>query len=225
MSAIKVPLKLCIGNMMDLTRYLAKQLDHLAPAEDVEADTVRLAEIFPRALERMRPILEAVRSFDPTTFDHFNSLQHATLLYLLANEAWRCDPADRLADRLFCLNRAMHSIDLFYAVQMPEVFFISHGLGAVLGNATYGNHLVIFQNVTVGRVGEDRPIIGKNVTLFPGAVVTGNAVIGDNSVIAAGTVVHGASVPDNTIAKVVGGEFGLFPRKRDFSSLYFRVNK
>jgi serine O-acetyltransferase len=210
------------GSAVDLARYVAKQLESLFPAEGLEADTERLSALLPSALERLRPILASVRNFDPTTFNHFNSLQYATFLYLLSNEQWRCSPSDAMADRLFCLNRALNAIDLFFAVQMPEIFFISHGLGSVIGNATYGERLVTFQNVTVGRVGDDRPQVGARVVLYPGAVVTGRAIIGEGSVVAAGTVVHGITVPPDVVVTSLGGEIVFRPRTRDFISLYFR---
>lgn len=215
-------LTLRAGSVSALARYVAKQLDNLMPEDGFDTDLEQIMNVLPQTLERLRPILASVRNFDPTTFNHFNSLQYATFLYLLGNEQWLIRPIDTLADRLFCLNRALNGLDLFHAVQMPEVFFLSHGLGAVLGNATYGNRLVAFQNVTVGRVGDDRPVLGSGVVLYPGACVTGNAVIGNNCVVAAGTVVHGVQIPSNSIVKAGPNGVIITPRKRDFSSLYFR---
>lgn len=170
----------------------------------------------------MRPILEEVHNFTPGYFDHLNSLQHATLIYLLANEVFLTAGECELADRLFCVNRALHSIDLFYKVRMPEIFFLSHGLGAVLGNTTYGNHLVVFHNVTVGRVGDARPTIGNRVILYAGATVTGSAIIGNNCVISAGCIVNNLTIPNNTIVRLEDGKLVQSPMKREMIGLYFR---
>ena len=215
-------LRLRAGTPRALAGYIATQLHHLLPCEGLDSDTARVFRVLPEALERIRPILAAVTAFRPDEFDHFHSLQYATLLYLLGNTQSRLAEVDPLADRLFNLNRIINSIDLFHGIVMPEVFFISHGLGTVLGNATYGNRLVVFQNVTVGRIGADRPMIGKNVVLYPGSVVTGRTSIGDNSVIAAGTVVHGTEVPPDTLAVTQGGDLTLRPRRKDYAALYFR---
>lgn len=215
-------LKLRAGDVIDLTRYVAAQLHNMFPADGMKQDVEMMIDIMPRALERMRPILGAVRAFEPDTFNHFNSLQYATFLYLLGNEHWRVEPSSLIADRLFCLNRALNAMDLFYGIEMPEVFFVSHGVGAVLGNATYGNRLVFFQNVTVGRVGDSRPTIGENVVLYPGATITGRSEIGNNSVVTAGAVVHGISVPDNVVVMLSGSELVFRPLKRDYISLYLR---
>jgi serine O-acetyltransferase len=217
-------LTLRAGNVLSLARYVATQLNNMFPAGGMESDVDQVMAVLPAALERLLPITFAVRSYEPGFFNHFHTLQYATLLYLLGNEQWQTEPTSGLADRLFCLNRSLNSIDLFHAVKMPEVFFISHGLGTVLGNAIYGTRLVVFQNVTVGRVGEDKPVVGQNVVLYPGAIVTGSAVIGENSVISAGTVVHGTRVPENTIATGRGRKLVFQPRKRDYAALYFRTH-
>jgi serine O-acetyltransferase len=215
--------RLRIGTTQALARHVARQLDNLFPDQELDADIAQVSGLLPGALARMAPLLEAIRNFTPGHFDHFNSLQYSSFLYLLANEHWRSGGDSTLSERLFCLNRALNAIDLFYSVGMPEVFFLSHGLGATLGNARYGNRLVIFQNVTVGRVGDDRPQIGDDVVLYPGAVVTGKAVIGHRSVVGAGTVLHGVAVPDDTVATMRDGRIDLRPRgQRDFIGHYLR---
>jgi serine O-acetyltransferase len=213
-------IELACGNVERLARYTAQQLNNLVPQDGLEADLAQLMPLMDGTLDRLRPILAAVRAFETDRFNHFNSLQYASWLYLLGNEQFRRGGHGELAARLFNLNRALNAMDLFYAVQLPEVFFISHGLGAVLGNAQYGKRLVLFQNVTVGRVGNDRPEVGDNVVLYPGAVVTGKAVIGHNSVVSAGTVLHGVHVPDNTVAVQRRGSLELLPLKRDYIGMY-----
>ncbi|MES2324956.1 MAG: hypothetical protein V4633_22080 [Pseudomonadota bacterium] len=207
---------------MTLDQYIARQLDNMFPEGGYDADLALVAPLMEGAMQRMHPILASVGAFSPDAFNRFNSLQYTSLLYLVGNEEYRRNGHSVLASRLFYLNRALNAIDLFYAVELPEVFFISHGLGAVLGNATYGNRLVIFQNVTVGRVGQDRPTLGNNIVLYPGAVVTGNSRIGNNCVVSAGTVVHGMEMPDDTVAVRRGDGVQLFPRRKDFISNYLR---
>ena len=213
-------IKLRAGGIIDLTKYVATQLNNMFPVGGFEQDVEVMMEVMPRALERMRPILEVVRTFESDIFNHFNSLQYATFLYLLGNEHWKIESSGLIADRLFCLNRTLNSIDLFYTVEMPEIFFISHGLGSVLGNVTYGNRLVFFHNVTVGRVGDHRPTIGENVILYPGASITGRSEIGCNSVVSAGTTLHNISVPDNVVVTSRGSKIVFKPLNRDYLNLY-----
>lgn len=224
MSWRKVALR--AGTMEQLAAYLGAQLGHLFPTPDAKSDAERVLELLPAALGRMRPILDGVRAFETDRFDHLNSLQHATLTYLLSSEAGRARADKTLAERLFLLNRALNGIDLFYAVDLPEVFFFSHGVGSVLGNVRYGERLVIFHNVTVGRVGDKRPVIGRDVVLYPGAVVTGRSVIGAGSVIAAGTAVHDVEIPDNSVVGTAGdGGLRITPRTKDYVGLYLHPAK
>ena len=44
-----------------------------------------------------------------------------------------------LASKAYCLNKALHAIDVFYEVELPEIFFLEHPLGTVLGRAKYSN--------------------------------------------------------------------------------------
>ncbi|MES2025551.1 MAG: hypothetical protein V4448_08355 [Pseudomonadota bacterium] len=206
-----------------LAEYVAKQLGAFFPVGNIESDKQRIFELLPDVIQRLKPILKAVRCFDSKIFNYIHSLQYTTFLYLLANEHWRKDPKSPIfADRLFYLNRALNSIDLFYSIELPSVFCIGHGgLGTVLGNVVYGERLVVFHNVTIGRVGDMRPKIGKNVVIYTGAVVTGNTMIGDGSVVSAGTILHNVEVPADVIAASVNGQIIFKPRNRDYTDLYF----
>jgi serine O-acetyltransferase len=217
-------LTLAIGTERRLADHVARQLDSLFPQDGAACDAAALAPHVAPSLQRLRPILAAVRCFETGRFNHFNSLQYASWLYLLANQVWRQEGHAVLAERLFCLNRALNAIDLFYAVDLPEVFFLSHGLGSVLGNAQYGDRLVVFQNVTVGRVGANRPQIGRNVVLYPGAVVTGASVIGDGCVVSAGTVLHDVEMPAGMLAVQREGRPAFVPRRKDYTGLYLQTD-
>ncbi len=206
--------------MAYLAGYVGNQLNTLFPAEGLQADVRQVSEFLPNAVERIAPILGSVRLFNDHQLNIYNSLQYATLLYLISNEATKIGERRELSERLFLLNKALHAIDLFGAVTMPEIFFLSHGLGAVLGNATYGNRLVIFQNITVGRVGDARPVIGNNVVLYPNVIISGSTRIGTGSVVAAGVVLHNVDVPENVVVRNEGSRVVFSDRKRDYVGLY-----
>jgi serine O-acetyltransferase len=203
-----------------LAKYVATQLDNIFPEASREDDQSRIYPFINTTLDRMQPILEAVRSFQFSSFDKYNSLQYATFLYLLANEVWVGCLDSKMADRLFLLNRTLNSLDLFYKVKMPEVFFLSHALGTVLGNVEFANNLVVFQNVTVGRLGTATPKLGANVILYPGSSVTGNSIVGDNSVIGAGVAINNMIVPNDTVATMVNGQINFKQRIRNYIDLY-----
>jgi serine O-acetyltransferase len=205
-----------------LGRYVTHQLDTMFPTEESFKNSDVLSDAIGPALKRIEPIIAAVRNFHIDRFDHFHSLQYTIFLYLLGRQIFSMQPNSEFIDRIFCLNRCLNSIDLHPSVEMPEVFFISHGLSSVIGNAQFLGRIVIFQNVTIGRLGQNRPSLGSNVILFPGSSVTGTSTIGDNCVIGAAVPIHNVDIPQNSIVKMRDGELSIEKLKRDYSSLYFR---
>lgn len=210
-------LNLRIGSQEKLIAYVAHQLEFFG---GVGADYDLLTKATGVALERFSVLATRVCAFREGQFDHLHSLQYASFLYLLGRDAWLRDANSPLVDRLFCLNKMMHSIELHPAVDLPGAFLLSHAIGSVLGAASYGDGLVVFQNVTVGRIGENRPIIGRNVVLFSGAVVTGRSVLGDGAVVAAGAAVHNLEVPPDSIVRWTGEGVLVEPLMRDYHALY-----
>jgi serine O-acetyltransferase len=210
---------------LSLARYISAQVINFFPEGSEDENFELILAALPSASERIRPILASVTLFQPNVFNKFHSLQYATYLYLLANEIWNSNGDIELASKLFFLNKALNSIDLFYKIKMPEVFFLSHTAGTVLGDASYQSNLIVFHNVTVGRVGDSIPKISENVILFPGSIITGNTVIGRNSIVAAGVVLSNATIPEDTIV-FGGGEKLIFkPRRKNYIELYLRVKR
>lgn len=111
--------------------------------------------------------------------------------------------APKEADYCYYLNKIMHANDWFYAIDLPVHFLVEHPLGSVLGRATYGDYLFVYQGTTVGGNRSHGklcyPVIGNNVILFANASILGNCKIGNNVVIAADTTVVNENVPDNCI--------------------------
>lgn len=199
------------------TQHLSRQLDNLYGGV---RDKKVLESAIARASCRYEVLSRSVNMFRGKPLDVLHSLQYATFVYLVGNEVWTDDPGSKVASMLFCLNKALHGIDIFPSVIMPEVFFISHGTGSVLGDTTYGNRLVIFQNVTVGRVADNRPTIGTDVILFPGCSITGKSVIGDRSVVSAGVHLHNMAIPADSVVSMSPTGVHIAARTRDYISLY-----
>ena len=213
---------ICAGSPELLAKFVARQVDTFFPVEHDSGAVQAILDFIDPALRRVRPIVDSVKSFESNKFNHLHSLQYTIFLYCLGREIYLTSPTSQLVDRLFCLNRSLNCIDLHPAVKMPDIFFISHGLSSVLGNAEYRGRIVIFQNVTVGRIGDRRPTLGCDVILYPGSSVTGRTNIGDNCVVSAGTPVHNLDIPNNSIVELVAGSISIRPLKRDYISLYFK---
>ena len=94
-----------------------------------------------------------------------------TFLYTLANELYRNGMSSTLSDKLYYLNKTMNGLDMFYAIELPEVWSAEHPVGSVLGRAQYGEGFFFYQGCTVGgNRGKDGvlsyPSIGRNVRMY-----------------------------------------------------------
>ena len=151
-----------------------------------------------------------------TYFNPFHSGQYCIFLYFLSNSIWRSDPRkNNLADRIYYLNKALNALDLFYEVEMPDVFFLDHPVGSVLGRAKYGKNFCFAQNCTVGNNKGTYPEIGENVKMLANTTILGKCKIGNNVIISANTYIKDSDIPNNCI--VFGSSPNLTIKLRDES--------
>jgi serine O-acetyltransferase len=188
----------------ELTEYATRLMAHLVPDGTDHAPSAGAVD---EALARIERCFSGIhRKYyaqgDDVPFDHLNGDHLATFLYFLANSAWTRDGDAVTATKLFAVNKALHGLDLFYSVRMPEVFLLVHPVGSVIGNADYQDELVVYQNCTVGAKDGVYPRFGKGVVLFSRTSVLGATVVGDDVVFAANSFVLDTEVPAHSI--VVG---------------------
>lgn len=189
-----------------LEAYILRLIKHHFP--DGYRPAYTLSPHLARAVERTEHAFSHIRrkyycEAGETVFDHLNGDHFATLLYFLGNTIWQDRGDTELPTRLFYLNRIMHGLDLFYSVAMPDIFLLVHPLGTVLGNATYGNYLVVYQNCTVGADADGcYPVFGEGTLLYAKSTVIGRCHVGDNVVLAANAFLLNTDVPSSTL--VVG---------------------
>ncbi len=215
-------LRLSLGSASALVNYVLRQLDNFFPDGASDQRPALDAHIEP-ALKRLQHSINAVRWWPEDEFDHLHSSQYTIFLYTLAHTLWRAGVPRPLCNKLFGLNKALNGIDLFYEIEMPEVFFIGHSVGIVLAKATYGERLVLYQGCTVGKSHGVVPVIGANVLMYPGSAIIGRCHIGAGSVIAQGVGVVNQSTPGDCL--VFAGQSGklLFkPPTQDMLSDLFR---
>lgn len=146
-------------------------------------------------------------------FNPFHSGQYSIFLYFFSNSIFREEKNNRrLADKVYYLNKIMNALDLFYEVELPEIFMLDHPVGTVIGRATYGNYFSFTQNCTIGNNRGVYPVIGEHVTVSAGAMILGNCKIGNNVILGAGACVKDDDVPDNSL--VFGSSPNLIIKKR-----------
>ena len=160
--------------------------------------------------------------FKKGTIDVHHTGQYAILLCYLARVAFEAGDRET-ADRVYALNKALHGFDIFYEVELPNVFFMEHPVGTVLGRAKYSDRLFLGQNVTVGGNKGCYPTIGENVCLHAGCMVVGDSHLGNNIEVSAQAFIRDEVIPDNCL--VFGKSPNLVIKQRSYeetkSRLYF----
>lgn len=207
-----------------LAVYTCAQVAALVP--DGKADT--LLPLIKRhqaeALARVERCIGAVRMWQPGRFNYLHSSQYCQYLYYLANTIWRNEGDAKACTRLFLLNKALNGIDMFYEIELPEVFFIGHSVGIVLAKATYGNYLVLYQNSTVGKNHGAAPVIGDGVVMYPNTAIIGRSHVGSGSVIAQGVSVINRDTPGNCLVYAGNaGDLVCKPAREPAAQEYFRI--
>ena len=178
-----------------LVRYTAKQIQHVVP--DGYDPSAFLTEHLDETLQRMHVCINAVRMWPVDRFDPLHSSHYCTFLYYWSNTIWHRTGRADTPLRLFLLNKALNAIDCFYEVDLPAVFFIGHSVGIVLAKAAYGNHLVLYQNSTVGKNHGEAPVIEEGVILYPNTAVIGRCRVRRGSVISQGVSVINRDTEEN----------------------------
>jgi serine O-acetyltransferase len=162
---------------------------------------------------------EYYRKDDKVYFHPFHSGHYTIFLYFLS-KSLSVQGRSMLADKVYYLNKALNSVDLYHEIELPKIFGLDHPVGTVLGRAKYSDFFYFTQNCTVGNNHGLYPSFGKNVALLAGATVIGNCLIGNNCIISAHSYIKDQNIPSNSIV------FGITPnltvKNRD--SDYFQKN-
>lgn len=185
----------------ELISFIARQLNHIIPdGRDVTSQA--LSPAVDRALGRTERCFSKIThpsygDGSQVRFNHLHSDQYCQFLYLLSREVYLSEGNTELAQKLFCLNKALHSFNCMYDTELPEFFWLIHVVGAVLGKAKYSNFLVVRQNCTVGAIAGDYPELGEGLILSAGASIVGRCRIGRNVMVGPGCCLVNREVADN----------------------------
>ncbi len=193
----------------DLALYVQKQFENLFPDGANLSDLPKFVAL---ALGRIEHCFSRVRlkgffANGQARFSHGHSDQYAIFLYYLANSAFREQPGHPIADKAYALNKALHALDAFYEVELPDVFVLQHPVGTVLGRATYSDFFICYHNCTVGaNLDNDYPSFGRGIVMYGGSRVIGKTAVGDNTFVSTGAIVidGGKLEPDSVL-------HGLYP--------------
>lgn len=139
-----------------------------------------------------------------TVFNPYISTQYVIFLHYFANTIYKDGVGNNeLCDKIYYLNKSLNSLDIFYAVDLPDFFMCEHPVGSVMGRAEYSRGFMFYQNCSVGgfHLADNKiayPKIGENVRMFAGSTIIGQSTIGDNVNIGAGALIKNQDVPPNS---------------------------
>lgn len=164
-------------------------------------------------------------------FSHLHSDQYSQFLYFFSNSLWNLSENKAVCDKLILLNKLLNGMFFSYKGHLPDIFFLAHPVGTILGNAQYSNFLVVFQNVTINTAtdvsGNSAPQLGKGLFLGAGAKIIGNKPIGDRVSIGVDALVYNESIPDDKVViKNYDGEVIVKNRQKKtcMAQNYFNVS-
>jgi serine O-acetyltransferase len=204
-----------------LTAYVRAQLEAFFP----DGTPVAAADVVAAAAERARHCFSSIRhpafgDADSVVFDHLHGDQYTMFLYYASNSAFAAGDLT-LAKKLFLLNKALNGFFCMYDTLLPPVMFLNHALGTVIGRGTYGNYLLVTQNVTFGKEDGNAPVIGEGVIVYGGALIAGATTVGDRTVVAANASIRNADVPAESVVAGSSPDLIVRPRKRHLSETFF----
>jgi serine O-acetyltransferase len=187
-----------------ISSYVINQISTFFPDGSlIDKNVTRLAvEI---ALERVKHCFSHIKHHaysdkGQTYFSHLHSDQYLTFLWFLANTVWVTWEDKELATKIYYLNKSLHAFDCMYNTTLPDIFFIAHGVGTVLGQATYGNYFYASTGCVVGANNGKYPVLGTGVGLGAHASVIGECIVGDFSSIGSGTQIFQQDIPSGSAA-------------------------
>ena len=187
----------------DLFEYVISQLKIFFPDKNV-IEKKEIEQHFDLVLQRTEYCFSKVKGkyFTENSEVHFNHLhsdQYAMFLYFFSNTLYKKNSDLKLCTKIFQLNRYLHGIDVYYEVELPDIFLFVHPLGTVLGRGKYSNYFLVYQCCNVGSNKGIYPTLKEYVSLHPGSSVLGNCVVEENCKIAAGSLLLDKNLEKNSI--------------------------
>lgn len=211
---------------IDLIYYVTRQINNIFP--DISLSTDHLKPYVEVALERTEYCFGHVKNKyysrdGETIFNHLNTDQYAVFLYYLSNCIHRMEGDQSIATKLYALNKSLHGVDMFYEVELPEVFGLVHPIGTVLGRGTYSNYLMVYQRCTVGsNLDGIYPTLGEGIVMYGGSAFIGDCSVGDNTWLSLNTIVMDKNIPPGSVVFSQYGANKILTSKRDVAHDLFQ---
>lgn len=208
--------------------YISRQLNNLFPDEH-EVKTSQLLPAIKTALQRLEFCFSKVSNTryhngKEPIYNHLYSDHNIVFYWFLANSIWKETNNQILSSKLYYLNKVFHGFDCMFDTELPDIFLVFHGVGTMLGKASYSDYFIVMQGCTVGSNNGKYPVLGKGVSLTANSSVIGNCSIGDMSTISTGALLFETDLDAGKVA-FVNKDTGLVENrisKESYSKQFFR---
>lgn len=195
---------------MNPKQQLIKQVSSLYCINDKEL--IAIDRAYDETIEKLDMCFQHVNNkyyHDEEGKTKFNPLhvgQWTMFLYQIANilKGQSSDNTD-LCDKIYGLSKCFSSADIFYEIEMPDIWFFDHPQGSVMGRAKYSNFFTFSQGCTVGNNKGKFPSFGEHVSMFSNSKILGDCIVGDHVVFAANSYIIDKNIPAYSIV------FGVHP--------------
>ncbi len=196
MSSSTSTLKKSTLDTEQLLHFIHRQLSHFFP--DGFNHRPFLQAGFQEALDKIHACVKAATLWPGDTFDPMHTEQYAIFLQYLSHFIWQKTGSEYTPTRLFALNKALNAFNAYFKISLPTNLFIGHSSGIVLVETVYPEYLVLYQHVTVGRIGEHRPTLHSGLVLYPHSAVIGECIIHPNVTLSYGTQLQNTTIGSDT---------------------------
>lgn len=210
-------------SLADLAEYTDNQLHFFSLSHEKKCDLLPYMDKTMKRVDNSFTSIHGKYYSDgkKSVFNYLHGDHYCAFLYIISNEAYK-DGNEILAQKIFLLNKALHGLDLFYGITLPEIFLLVHPVGTVLGNAKYGNHFVTYQNCSVGSLEDGKyPTFEGETILFAKTTVLGNCHVGRNVAFAANSFILNVDIPDNSTVVGCYPNHRILPIKENVMDRFF----
>lgn len=128
------------------------------------------------------------RKEDKIYFSPLHSCQYGIFLYFLSNLLY-IENMEILAEKFYILNKIINCVELYYKISLPDIFYMDHPLGSIMGRARFSDYFSFVQNCTIGSSRGIYPVLDHHVLMLANSAVMGKCSIGHHVVLAANACV------------------------------------
>ncbi len=195
-----------------LSKFVTMQINNFFP-DNLLVHPENISKYIYDAFDRLEYCFEHINkpyyNNGDLKFNHLHGDHYAMFLYLLSNTVWKVDKNEALASKIFLLNKALHGIDAFYSIELPEIFLFIHPVGTILGKAKYENYFAVYQGCTIGATEDNKyPSFSEGLIMYSNSSVIGDCNIGKNVVFSANSSLINTQIADNKLV------LGSYPHNR-----------